>query len=682
MGAESSNRVGAQTGAVFLSYASQDVDGARRICDALRAAGIEVWLDQSELRGGDAWDRTIRDQIRRCALFIPIISAHSQARLEGYFRREWKFAVERKRDIADELPFLLPVVIDETPERGASVPEGFHEVQWTRLPGGAASQEFIQHVSRLLTGHPDAPKPAVQALQPSPAAAPARPTSETKSRSQLRMWLLLIAVATALIVGSIGIDRYVLHKGTQVSATSTTAEKADKSIAVLPFVDLSEKHDQEYFSDGLAEELRDLLAQVPELKVPGRAASFYFKGREVPLANIAKTLGVGHLLEGSVRKAGTKIRVAVELVRADTGYQVWSEHFDRDLKDIFQVQSEIASAVVQALKIRLMPQTLVRAGGTSNIEAYDQYLRGRRLYSFATVESDREAIAHYDRAIALDPNYAAAYAGRAGAAWLLVDDLGREETEEEYRQRMQYTERAIELDPQMSEGYTQRGLARLSTANWAGAREDFEKATSLNPQDSQGWRYIARYYASQHDLAKAIETAGRAIELDRFEPWARFYRARMELAAGTRGPARADLEKALELSHVSPAVIIDLALLDAADGAIATAAKRAETISTDSFRVPLDTVIRCAQGERSSAVRDLDRWIARANDPSPQYVIVAYVRCGKNEEAITVLERYLSAPLHRISDDTVESLGYYAEFAPLRTMPRYQALLRKMNLPE
>src|SRR6516165_933598 len=149
LGAASPERVSTPTGAVFLSYASQDADAARRICDALRAAGIEVWFDQSELRGGDAWDRKIRDQIRHCALLIPIISAHSQARLEGYFRREWKFAVERKRDIADELAFLLPVVVDETSERGASVPEGFHEVQWTRLPEGVASQEFVEHVSSL-----------------------------------------------------------------------------------------------------------------------------------------------------------------------------------------------------------------------------------------------------------------------------------------------------------------------------------------------------------------------------------------------------------------------------------------------------------------------------------------------------------------------------------------------------
>src|SRR6202035_4586962 len=127
MGVDSLNRVVSQTGAVFLSYASQDADAAQRICAALRAAGIEVWCDQSELRGGDAWDRQIRRQIHDCALFIPIISAHSQARLEGYFRREWKLAVDRTHDMAEEKAFLVPVVIDDTSERYASVPDKFRD---------------------------------------------------------------------------------------------------------------------------------------------------------------------------------------------------------------------------------------------------------------------------------------------------------------------------------------------------------------------------------------------------------------------------------------------------------------------------------------------------------------------------------------------------------------------------
>jgi hypothetical protein len=143
--------------AVFLSYASQDAGAARRICDALRVAGIEVWFDQRELRGGDAWDRRIRAQIQDCTLFIPIISARSQERLEGYFRREWKLAADRTHDMAEEKVFLVPVVIDETLERTASVPDRFRDLQWSRLPGGEPTTAFVEHVSRLL-----APRPARQ----------------------------------------------------------------------------------------------------------------------------------------------------------------------------------------------------------------------------------------------------------------------------------------------------------------------------------------------------------------------------------------------------------------------------------------------------------------------------------------------------------------------------------------
>jgi TolB-like protein len=353
MGEEPLKPASTPSGAVFLSYASQDVEAARRICDALRGAGIEVWLDQSELRGGDAWDRKIRDQIRHCRLFIPIISAHSQARLEGYFRREWKFAVERKRDIADELVFLLPVVIDETPERGASVPEGFHEVQWTRLPGGTASQEFIRHVSGLLTGDPNRPKPAEQVIQASPAPPPARTAAESKPRAPLRIWLLLTAVATAIILGYIGIDRYVLRKGTQRSDTSTTDANAHKSIAVLPFVDLSERHDQAYFSDGLADQILNELARVPALKVIGRTSSFRFKDKAEDLREVGRTLGATYVLEGSVRRAGDQIRVTAQLIDTRDSSHLWSQVYDRNSGNVLQLQEEIATAIARVLQVTI-----------------------------------------------------------------------------------------------------------------------------------------------------------------------------------------------------------------------------------------------------------------------------------------------------------------------------------------
>src|SRR5215468_375144 len=138
--------------AVFLSYASQDAEAAARICAALRAAGVEVWIDQSELRGGDAWDQSIRKQIKNCALFIPVISQNTHARGEGYFRLEWKLAVDRSHLISSDLPFLVPVAIDATPDDDERVPERFRELQWTRLPAGETPPEFVRRIGQLLSG--------------------------------------------------------------------------------------------------------------------------------------------------------------------------------------------------------------------------------------------------------------------------------------------------------------------------------------------------------------------------------------------------------------------------------------------------------------------------------------------------------------------------------------------------
>ncbi|HEX3846741.1 MAG TPA: toll/interleukin-1 receptor domain-containing protein, partial [Steroidobacteraceae bacterium] len=149
--------------AVFLSYASEDAEPAQRICEALRAAAIEVWFDKSELRGGDAWDQTIRQRIRECRLFMPLISAATDGRGEGYFRREWKLAVDRTEDMAADMPFLVPVVIDDTSGASARVPPKFRDLQWTRLAGGNTPPEFVARVAALLRGAPLPAAPAERA---------------------------------------------------------------------------------------------------------------------------------------------------------------------------------------------------------------------------------------------------------------------------------------------------------------------------------------------------------------------------------------------------------------------------------------------------------------------------------------------------------------------------------------
>ncbi|HTB90956.1 MAG TPA: TIR domain-containing protein, partial [Steroidobacteraceae bacterium] len=268
--------------AVFLSYASQDAEAAQRICEGLRAAGIEVWFDQSELRGGDTWDAAIRRQIKTCALFMPVISRTTHDRVEGYFRLEWKLAVDRSHLIAADQAFLLPVVIDDTCERDERVPERFREVQWTRLPGGEATPAFVERVKRLLSGE------LSESIGTRAAAA---------TRTRLMPWWRskegrLATIAVVIVALGYAWNRLVPSKrGAEVAAATAPAIPGSAatvaafnppahSIAVLPFVNLSGDKDQEYFSDGLTEELLNSLAEIEGLQVAARTSAFSFKGQD------------------------------------------------------------------------------------------------------------------------------------------------------------------------------------------------------------------------------------------------------------------------------------------------------------------------------------------------------------------------------------------------------------------
>ena len=212
------------TRAVFLSYASQDAEAAQNLCNALRIGGIEVWFDQSELRGGDAWDQMIRQQVRSCDLFVAIISANTQLRKEGYFRREWRLAVERAGDIAEGVAFLLPVVIDDTSDSDALVPEKFRELQWTRLPAGAKTDAFVAHVRRLLSADattPTAPRGRSPAPSSTPTGASSTRAMPRVSRSSMFWFVggLLIVAAGYLLAGRLLASK---HAAT-MAETPTTA---------------------------------------------------------------------------------------------------------------------------------------------------------------------------------------------------------------------------------------------------------------------------------------------------------------------------------------------------------------------------------------------------------------------------------------------------------------------------
>ncbi|MEJ0005598.1 MAG: TIR domain-containing protein [Steroidobacteraceae bacterium] len=420
----SSDHGATPAGAVFLSYASEDAAAAARICDGLRSAGIEVWLDQSELRGGDAWDHKIRRQIRECALFVPIVSEHSVRRAEGYFRLEWKLAIDRSHLMASERAFLIPVVIDATPESGFLVPDRFREVQWTRLAQGQTSPAFVDRVNQLLSQ----PLPATNWEGRVPATRAAGPASAVTARAStagrvvIRFACIALVVVTGALLGRI----WFRHNGLvpevlapQAARPPESLSPPARSVAVLPFADMSEKHDQDYFADGLTEELIDHLSHNAGLRVIARTSSFYFKGKQTTIKDVASTLNVSNVLEGSVRKSGNVLRISTQLDRGADGVEVWSQTYDRSLSDIFKVQTEIATQVATALDA-VLEGGADPARGTRSVEAYNLLLEGKYYESRGNAGDLARATDAYRRALKIDVNYAYAWV-RLGRTYLFQD---------------------------------------------------------------------------------------------------------------------------------------------------------------------------------------------------------------------------------------------------------------------
>jgi len=682
--------------AVFLSYASQDEAAAQRICEGLRAAGVEVWLDRSELRGGEAWDRQIRRQIHDCALFVAIISAHSDARNEGYFRREWKLAVERTADMAEDVAFLLPVVIDDTPDATARVPDRFREVQWSRLPGGQTSPAFIVRVLHLLT--PDAAPRAAAApvgdYRSTAAAAPEPRVAATKSRPGWpRSPLLWAAIGLAALGAGYLLSERLLKTGLRTTPATAGAARTtsspepgtgtgtgpEKSIAVLPFVDMSEKKDQEYFSDGLAEELLDLLAKTPGLHVIARTSSFSFKGKSDDIPTIAAKLKVANILEGSVRKSGNRLRVTTQLVRATDGEHLWSETYDRELKDVFKVQDEIAGAVVAALKLKLSPTQGSSPRRSSNTDAYLQYLLGQQYFTHGSDEDLRRAAAAYHNAIALDPRYAAAYSGLAYAEAYLVDVTG----DAAGIQRAEAAAaRAIELAPDQAMGYTARGDLRFGNYwDWTGAQADYSRALELDPNDPFVLRRYSILLSYLGRLPESIAAARRATELDPFSAPAWNVLGSNLSLSGENPAAREALRRALAINPAYIYALNSLGTVELLDRKPAQALATFQQMAPDSayltFRLTGTAMAEHSLGHDTQSRQALDQAIEVGARSAAYQIAEACAWRGEVDQAFLWLER-----AYRQRDGGLAALKVDPPFESLRGDPRFKAMLKKINLDE
>ena len=507
---------------VFLSYASQDAEAAARICEVLRSVGVEVWLDQSELRGGDTWDSQIKKQIHDCALFIPVISAHTNARTEGYFRREWNLAARRLLDMAHDSAFLVPVVIDETREANARVPEEFLRAHWTRLPGGETPPAFAHRVRQLLETRGDAAGSS-QTLAKT-GSVPGADYNRVRIKRQARIAAIaLAAVAAALAIGW-GVRQWEARDDAKPSEELplATTELPARSVAVLAFENRGGSEGSGVLAEGIPETILHQLGLLPGLTVIARGSSFAFRDGGEDLRVIGRKLNVRYLLEGSVQAAGNRLRVTSRLVDAQTGVAVWSEQFDPTLEDLFAVQDEIALAVARALKLTLDAAndraTGTRAGATENYDSYFEFLRGRALLASVRTSDLPAAIDALTAAIRHDPKFSSPYVLLARAKILLAEqEEGGALTDSFMKTRADaigLLNQAIELDPQSGEAYVERGYQHIYL-DAAEADADMRRGLEFAPNLARGYEGLAAvHFQSVARRREALEMLEKARRLD------------------------------------------------------------------------------------------------------------------------------------------------------------------------
>jgi TolB-like protein len=685
-------RIAPHPGAVFISYASQDASAAERIAGALSAARIEVWFDQSELRGGDAWDESIRKQIKTCAMFLPVISRNTHDRDEGYFRLEWKLAVDRCHLMAADKAFLLPVVIDDARDDDERVPERFREVQWTRLPAGVTPAAFVERVRRLLSGEfsQGPTRTASEDAQVSAAQSTRKPfLASWQSKAALLVTIAVVVVAigylvtTRLVLSKRLAEVGALRAAAVPNVPATAFRPPLHSIAVLPFVNMSGDSQQEYFSDGISEELINALSHIASLQVIARTSSFSFKGQQVDIDTIAHKLNVAAVLEGSIRRDQNKVRITVQLIDTLNGFHIWSEDYDRDLKNILNLQTDIAAAVARQLQAKLLGDEASQSelGGTRNPEALDAYLRGKQISRNTMDEAvDMSAVSAFNKAIQLDPNFAMAYAKKAVA---LIDaaedasDVGaRRHLEAEGQQA---AERALQLAPDLAVAHSALGYARRVLFDYGGEASEVRRAAALAPGDARILATLASIESTLDQREAAVSAARRVVQLDPLNP-----ASRTSLAA-TLYFAR-QFAEALAVAQEAKAMNQDTTQLELVVAASYLAVGKArKTLAMFTAVVPptnerwqhfFQTMAYQALGRRAEADTELSKLTAIAGDSAAYNYAEIYAQRAEIGQGLQWLKK--AEELH---DPVLTIMTRDWMVDPLRDRPEFKEIETRLNIP-
>jgi adenylate cyclase len=655
---------------VFVSYASQDAAVANSVVDALEKQGIRCWIAPRDVTPGEFYADAIVHAIDSAKALVLVLSQH--AAVSHHILREVERASAKRHPV-------ISLRIDR-----AVLPAGLeyflNTSQWLDASEEEPSRVFtklVEAIRRVLGGS------TIGSGNASAAVPPLDSVQRPKRRS-LRLFAVVLGLVVLAILG-FAIDRWWLSRDIAGEKPVVAAAPAvpvstpaipEKSVAVLPFVDMSEKKDQEYFSDGLSEELIDMLTKVPDLRVPARTSSFYYKGKQTTIADIAKALSVSHILEGSVRKSGNNFRITAQLIRVDNGYHVWSETYDKKLDDVFKVQDEIAGAVVKALKVSLLGDGATRAAPTSSAASYNLLLQAKFFLIRTTKEDQQKSLNYYEQVVRSDPTSAEAWAGVSRATSNLVSfgDVGWREGRD---RALQAAERAVELNPDLSDGHIALGKVYLNLdQHFVAAKQEFTKALELQPHSPFTLFWMAVVSTCADELPQALRLNEQSISEDPLDAAVYVQMGDVQGFAGHYTEAEMSYRRAIDLNPGSPGVrsALGIALLNQhkTDAGLEVIAQESDVGNREAaFAWAYQTLGRTEEARSALAQLETTRADTNASDIAAIYALI-----NDADKVFAWLDRAYR------QHEYLMQIKVEPSFNGIRRDPRYLKLLRKLNLPE
>jgi len=656
---------------VFLSYASPDAAVANQVCQFLESQGVACWMAPRDVKPGAAYADAIVRAINEANTLVLVLSASAMA--SEHVSREVERAASKHKPV-------VAFRVDAT-RLSAELEYFLSRSQWIDVPALGMAAALVKLVEAV--GQGSASAQANPGLGGDGYSSRASINQAAGTASVAKRAVVAAAVVIALGIGGVLSVRLLQSKRGD-GRTPTVAAISERSIAVLPFADMSEKKDQEYFSDGLSEDLITALSQLPGLKVIGRTSSFKFRDSKDDSKTIGAKLGVAHLLEGSVRHAGDMVRVSAELINASDGSTQWSERYDRPYKDLFGLQDDLTRAVGEALKAHLMPRENASVLQTDrppsgNLEAYNTVLEGKYYLSRDTDADTRKAIERFTRATQLDPRYAFAWSSLS-RAWT---DLGGYHinlaaASETFSKARPAVDTALSLAPDLASAHIARGwLLEMGDLDWRGAEAEYRRAFELAPESGDAAASLARQLANFGQASRAIELTQQALVTDplhaRWYAWLAGYFS----ALNRLEEAEAAIGRAIDLQRGGVRLHFVLSEIEIRRGKAQAALVAAQQEPLGSFFRDAALAKALQSGnDRKAADVAFKNLLDKGPSWDPYDVAQIYAMRNDADKTFEWLDHAWS-----YRDPAVHYLPYDPFIGRFKSDPRFSAYCRKVGLP-